>query len=402
MNQIRKVQKEMPQMAPSTPPIRGPPSVENPLSNSRLDPNEGSKHPEQSAESGDNDDNDNFSKYNNSQPPSFTDFHQLSESSHESKASPSSVKSKGSSKATKPLGSSKPTVKRPQSRTDNSSSSKASSAKDTSSSPRVKPESNSKESAKAKSSKQSSKSASSSQNKKSPGPGAGAKSSSKSQEKKPGQRAKPSEKKKNIKPIIKSNQFVSDSDSEDERTPLRPSSKAAINTSTSSSGSSSSSNLDTSYPVRQTKVEPDSGKRMPGVKKGDNKYIVKPEPLDTYEHRRPPFDDFAHMDPIVSPIRADFIDEQARPLDRHPEIKFDKDGKPSVFVRLKRELFDHLPKSSVIKFEQNVPGTSTQKRKDSNDPPEKPSAIVKPVKRKQTELEKEVGCASLAISNVLT
>ncbi|XP_054755982.1 nucleolar and coiled-body phosphoprotein 1-like [Lytechinus pictus] len=392
MNQIRKVQKEMPQMAPSTPSFREPPSVENPLSNSRVDPNEGSKHPEQSAESGDNEDHDSFSKYNTSQPPSFTDFHQLIESSHDSKASPSSVKSKGSSKSSsKPLGSSKPTVKRPQTRTDNSSGSKTGSAKDTSSSSRVKSESNSKESSKAKSSKQSSKSASSI-SKKSPGPGAGAKSSTKTQEKKPGQRAKQTEKRRVPKsiPLIDS-----DSDSEDERTPLRPSSKAVVNTSTSSSSSSSSGNsslstLDTSYPVRQPKVEPESGKRMPGVKKGDNKYMVKPEPLDTYEHRRPPFDDFAHMDPIVSPIRADFVDEQSRPLDRHPEIQYDKNGKPSVFVRLRRDLFDHLPKSSVFKFEQNVPGPSTQKRKDSTDPPEKPlTAIVKPVKRKQTELEKE-------------
>lgn len=389
MTQICKLRQEVSQMAPSTPSIRNPPSVENPPSNSRLD----IKNIDMGAEcsDNDNDENDSFSKYNDSQPPSFKDFHQPVESPNSGKASPSVSKTKGSSKvATKPSASSKPTVKRPQPRTDNSSSSKAS--KGGSAAPRTKSESSSKDSAKGKTSKQSSKSVS--QNKKSPGPGGG---KSKSQEKKPSQRAKPNEKKKQPK----SSPFVDtdDSDSEDERTRSRPP-KAAINTSTSSSSSSSSSSIaDTSDSLaQQPKQKPDSGKRMPGTKKGDNKYIVKPEPppvVETFDYHRPPYDDFAHMDPILSPIRADFNDERHSSssfstMDLHPsEIKYDKDGKASLFVRLRRDLFDHLPKSNVFKFEPNVPGPSTQRRKDSTDPPEKPSAIVKPVKRKQTELEKE-------------
>ena len=395
MSQIRKLQGEIPQMAPSTPSLqRGPPSVENPLSNSRSDTREGSKHMDQSAESGDNenDENDSFSKYSHDNSRvSFTDFHQLIDTAN-GKASPSGSKSKSGKSVSKPSASSKPTVKHAQSRTDNSSSSKSSS-KGTAA-PKAKSETNSKDSAKSKPSKQSGKHPSS-QNKKSPGPGGG-KSSGKSQEKKPSQRAKPAEKKKQPKSRM-TVESTDESDVEDVRTPSRPlkaantsASSTSSSASSSSSSTSSSSNPEVSDSARVSKVKLESGKRMPGTKKGDDTFMVKHEPVEAFDHHRTHIDDIFNMAPIVSPIRPDLHEEDRSPfVERVPGMQY-MDGKPQLFVRLRRDLINHLP--GVYSYGPNVPSTSTQRRKDSTDPLEKkPSAIVKPVKRKQTEFEKEVG-----------
>ncbi|XP_072170999.1 uncharacterized protein [Diadema setosum] len=400
LTQISKLRQERPAMAPSTPSFqRGPPSVENPLSNSRPESGDGSKHVDHSAESGDNEneDNNSFSKYtSDSNRVAFQDFHDLNKSSHTGKASPSVGKPKSNNKSVSKPAACKP-VKRPQPRTESSASTKSSGGgKGASAAPRVKQESSSKESAKSKPSKQSTKSVSSNQGKKTPNHASSGKGSVKSQEKKQTPRARPSEKRKQPKSSLYV-ETSDDSDSEDERTQSRPQ-KAAVNTSTSSSRSSASSNLssssintDTSETPAQPKVKPESGKRMPGVKKGD-KCFTKTEPLsDLYDHHKPPIMDIGHMVPILSPIRSVCTDDRPPPmLDCPPEIKYNEEGKKTLMVRLKRELIDHLPKGGVFKYESNVPGTSTQRRKDSTDPPEKPSAIVKPVKRKQTDLEKEV------------